>query len=381
MIFTASLMTAALAGPYLGSPATPVDLGQQGRHAWPVVRDGQPTLFYGRGGNLKQLDLVVEGAGLSTAGDRVLLNGGDWVDQGIAPCPDGGLLHVASQHGAQLDDSAIATRLDADLQQVHQRQVLSDGLDWATNDMAVLCADGLEGVAFAERGAEGKDQLQYLDDVFLPLDAAFWGGADPEQALLSPSTRMTGNSLHWDAEAQELWAIGWLSGPAIKLARFNADLTFLGRDAVEVLEADAGVDGYWPRDAEPVQGSLVVAHMLRSPGAFEQDTGEVGLFILGPDQTVVDQVQLTNYASGMAAMRPGLALHGDTLVVAWDVDGQLVGTTVPLDVDALAALASPEGPDGGCTQGGAWLLLPLLGIGRRYWISQKSGKFSGSADR
>ncbi len=245
---------------------------------------------------------------------------GDGVDHGWVRCPDGGFLHVASVNRAALDDSAVATRLDAALSPTAQREVVVESQTLATNDMAVVCGAGFEGVAFAQRGVEGEDDAD--QDFLYALDASFFAGEVPVVHDLSASTRVTGNSLVWDDAEDRLLSFGLERDLGMLVASWGPDLQH--RESTAVDGPEPPLVGWWSQGAVAVGGHWLVVHMQGDPAdAWGLDTGDVALVLLDEAFRVVERHTLTQLTPPDGAMRPSLAVRGTQLLVTFDVNGAI----------------------------------------------------------
>ena len=230
----------ALARPTVVQLAAPVDLDLPGRHARPFVDGGgEWRIGFGRSGSFHSVPWTGAGVDLDAQITHVML--GDGVDHGWVRCPDGGFLHVASVNRAALDDSAIASRLNAALTLIAQRAVVTESEALATNDMAVVCGAGFEGVAFAERGLEGEDEAD--QDFLYALDARFFAGETPMVYDLSASTRVTGNSLVWDDARDRLLSFGLERDLGMRVVSWGPDLQHQDSTDVEGPEPPLGMVG------------------------------------------------------------------------------------------------------------------------------------------
>jgi hypothetical protein len=335
-------IAAAQAAPQLASVGERVDLDLPGRHARPFLdAEGQWWLGFGRSGSFHAVPLDPDGA-VEREAQRTLVRLDDGVDHGLAACPDGGWLHVASRHGAERDDSAIATRLDADGAQRAQRAVVTNSTTLATNDMAVVCGEGLEAVGFAQRGVkgEGGDEGDWL---FL-LDDAFFSGAPPEQVDLSESTRITGNALDWSPDPGRLLVFGMERDIGLRVAEFGPELGFVTHHDAPAMPPAPAV-GWWSQGVARYDDHVLVVHMMGDPTTpWNLDTGDVGLAVLDSDLKVVSHHQLTQVPPPDGAMRPSIAVQGDRAVVTFDVGGDIQMVTVTLEPSTAAD--GGEGGDG-----------------------------------
>lgn len=322
-----AFVVTALARPTVVELAAPVDLDLPGRHARPFVdREGAWRIGFGRSGSFHSVPW--DGTGVSLDAQRTHVMLGDGVDHGWVSCPDGGFLHVASRNSAALDDSAIATRLDAALRTTAQRVVVSESSDLATNDMAVVCGLGFAGVAFAERGIEGDGDAD--GDVVFRLDDDFFSGGEPEVLDISESTRVTGNTLLWDEAQDRLLSFGLERDLGMLVAAWDGALQHEGSTAVE--GPPPPLVGWWAQGAVALDDHWLVVHMQGNPDdAWGLDTGDVALLLLDNTFGVVERHVLTSLAPPNGAMRPALAVHDNRLLVSFDTNGAIQVVTGRID--------------------------------------------------
>ncbi len=334
----------AAAGPFVLEIGPPVDVDLPGRHARPFVdATGAWRLAFGRSGSFHAVPLDVETLRVDLEAQQTLVPLGIGIDHGFVSCPDGGWLHVASSHGAHLDDGATATLLDADLRILAQRALLRDSPHLATNDMALVCGAGLRGAAFAERGVEGGDEV--TGDWFFALDDAFFDGGAAIPVDVSPSTRVTGNSMRWLEDDRQLHIFGMERDIGLRVAIFDENLAL--RSLEDRPAPPAPRVGWWASGIAPVGGGALLVHMAADPVVpWNLDTGDVALVVLGPDLTVLEQHALTALPPPNGAMRPGIAVDGDTVVVSFDVGGAIQLQRLRIDRAAFLALDAEAGGGG-----------------------------------
>lgn len=335
---------AAHAAPPAVAVGAPIDLDLPGRHARPFLdAEGRWWLGFGRSGSFHAVPLDPAG-GVERDAQRTLVRLDDGVDHGFAACPDGGWLHVASRHGAARDDSAVATRLDADGAIRSQRAVVTDSATLATNDMAVVCGQGLEAVGFAQRGVkgEGGDEGDWL---FL-LTADFFAGGEPVQVDVSESTRLTGNALDWSTDPDRLLSFGMERGIGLRVATFGPELDFVAHHDVPELPPDPAV-GWWSQGVARYGDYFLLVHMMGEPSSpWNLDTGDVALAILDADLELVAHHAVTQLPPPDGAMRPSIAVEGDLAVVTYDVGGDIQMVAVTLEI---AEETDGDGADGSST--------------------------------
>ena len=336
------LATAAAAAPTLERVQGPVDADLPGRHARPFVdAEGAWRLGFGRSGAFHAVPIADDlRVGLEEQVTLVPPIGA--VDHGFVACPEGeGWLHLASAHGASLDDSATATRLNDALEVTAQRTVLRDSTELVTNDMAVVCGAGLVGAAFAQRGIKGEGDDED-DQLFLLTADWFTGEAPPAVVDVSPSTRVTGNAMRWEPDPGRLLIFGWERDIGLRIAEFDAELAFVAHHDVPVL--DEPLVGWWAHGILEVDEHYLLIHMVGDPAApWGLDTGDVGLTVLTRDFQLVSQQQLTTLTPPNGAMRPSLARRGDQILVSYDVGGQI--HLLELRLGAAAEAGDTDGPD------------------------------------
>ena len=159
---------------------------------------------------------------------------------------------------------------------------------------------------------------------------------------VSPSTRVTGNAMRWEPDPGRLLIFGWERDIGLRIAEFNAELTFVAHHDVPVL--DEPLVGWWAHGVLEVDDHYLLIHMVGDPAApWGLDTGDVGLTVLTRDFQLVSHQQLTTLTPPNGAMRPSLARRGDQLLVSYDVGGQI--HLLELRLGAAAEAGDTDGPD------------------------------------
>lgn len=324
----------------------PVQVGVDGRHARPFQgTDGAWHLGHGRSGRFH--DIVLDGdlvAQPDTA--RILIDGGgQFVDHGLAVCPDGSLLHAASGNLVQPDDSAWVTLVSADLEPGPTQLLIDREPEMSTNDMAAVCTEDLRAVAFAGSG-DWELEIPQENWLYRITDDVLEGAA-AERLPLHEASRINGTSLVWDAVSQQLLVIAMPGSGSLQVAFYNDALEPAGRVNAQVL-LDDGAQGYWSSAAAPLGDGYAIVHMgRRLDQGFAQDTGDVFLTVTDRSFFFLHTVRLTNLDPPNGAMRPGIAVNGDELLIAWDRDGRFEATRAWVDLDALAEVAEAVPQDSG----------------------------------
>lgn len=348
MVWSVVLVTAALAEPtsFVTRVDPPVAVGVDGRHGRPFLdQDGRWHLGHGRSGRFHDVilgdDLRAE---IETA--RIVIDGdGLFVDHALAACPDGTYLHTASGNLEVPDDTAWATLLGPDLEAGVTLPLVERDPEMSTNDMAALCTEDQRLVAFAGYG-DPELEIPNRNWLYRVTDAVL-AGAEPERVPLHEAPRINGTSLVWDDPSQQLLVLGMPGGSSLQVAAYDAALEPVARQSV-TLDMPAGVQAYWSAAAAAVGDGYVLVHMGRArEQGFAQDTGDVFLTVMDRSLFFVQTVRLTNLEPPNGAMRPGLAVQGDELLVVWDQEGRFSATRVQLDLSALAAVAEPVPQDTG----------------------------------
>lgn len=320
----------ALAAPYITHVGDAVPLTVGG--GWPRANareDGTWDFLWSAGGDYNRLPMSADLAVVDR--DRQSLTGRtDLVDHGLAACPDGTWLHVASGNVDDFNDSAWAFRYDADFELVATATVEERVSDRAHNDMAVICAPGVQGVTFitSQGGA-----------VFIPLDA---DAAPGEETSLPDAPRMTGGSLAWEAERGTFVAMNFDQQGTLQLVRYSAALEAEDAWSLELL--DPPQRGYWAQGALRVGQHWLLAHMARDDDeGWAADEGDVWVHVLDLDWNVLESHQVSFNTPPTGGMRPGLARMGDQVLVLYDVNVAPVAYALTIDEDAFGP--DPEAPD------------------------------------
>ncbi len=347
MVWSVVLVTAALAeAPFVTRVDPPVAVGVDGRHGRPFRgQDARWHLGHGRSGRFHDVvlgeDLVAQ---IETA--RILIDGdGRFVDHALAPCPDGTLLHAASGNLVVPDDTAWTTLLGPELEAGETITLVDRDPEMSTNDMAALCSEQFRLVAFA---GYGDLDLEIPNRNWLyPVTDAVLEGEAPQRVPLHEAPRINGTSLVWDETARQLLVLGMPGGASLQVAAYNEALEPVSRQAV-ALDMPPGVQAYWSAAAAPLGDGYAIVHMGRAmEQGFAQDTGDVFLTVTDRSLFFSQTVRITNLEAPDGAMRPGLAVEGDELLIAWDQEGRFYATRAQLDLNALAAVAAPVPQDTG----------------------------------
>jgi hypothetical protein len=328
----------------------PVPLGVGGTFARVFRVDDGWELFWAAGGDLQRLpmgdDLTVEDVG------RVALTGRDDLqDHAIVRCPDGTWLHVATGSTVDPNDSAWTFRYDAALNLVASAPV-AEGGELRLHDIPLVCSPLVDATA----GYTGFPNVA----TYLALDADGAPGARSEMEWVN----VTGSSLVYDEDTDTL--VGFGVTTALFAGRLDADLRLLSE-----VEVPVAADAYWPQGVVRAGDHWLLAYMARGDGAFADDTGDVRLAVLDLDFALVEDVAITDWGGGDGAMRPGLALDGERLLVSFDRAQEAYVVEVTLDLGSGEAAdtgdtgepeagAVPPTRDCGCGGGSAWLLVGLV---------------------
>ncbi|MFZ5481475.1 MAG: hypothetical protein ACOZNI_32235 [Myxococcota bacterium] len=319
--------------------------------------DGAWHLLWSAGGDYNVLPM---GADLTVVDrDRVSLTGRtDLVDHGIARCPDGTYLHVASASLASPDDSAFAFRYDADWTRLADATVEESVESREHNDPAVACSPVADGVILTEGAPD--------DSIFVELgdDAAPAG-----EHGLDGAPQLSGGSFAWDPDDDTLLAVGFGRDERVRVDRYDADLGLVER--LDVAVADPGDRVYWTQATLRAGEHWLVAYMVAGAGeTWTLDEANVALAVFDLDWALEQTVRVTQFEPPAGAMRPGLARDGDTLLVTYDRQTEPHLTPLTLDLDALGELpdtGDPAGDEGippirscGCGGGGGAFLLVAL---------------------
>ncbi len=327
------LLGGAWAAPYLVQVGGPVELGVAG--AAPIVLADEAVgwfLLYEAGQDLWRVSL---GADLALAGDAPEALGAGvqpCEDHRVVPCADGGWLHQCGGTLTSDDDTAWAFLYGSDWSLLVSG-ALEAGLETSRHGGAPLvCGTSLQATAFSPDEGTTAPLVVFDEDLSLL--------ASPYDVPSAPG--LTG-------------ALFWLQEDAGALALVVASPED-GELRVDRLDAATG-EALQARHAEPVSGDdlqvpawlggaplgdlQVVAHLVRDPTRrVGTDQGEVWLAVLDDRGTLLEQVQVA-VADG-AATSPSVALQGDTLLVAYELEGQLLG--VEVEVDLVAVQSEVRGP-------------------------------------
>lgn len=354
---------------YVTAVSDEVTIGLSGNFArMAVADDGSYSLFWGAGGDYNRIPLEPDFS--YDDQERMLLTGHtDLVDHAIRPCPDGTWLEAASANVVDANDTAYIFTLDANFNKTNEVTLDYQNPDLAHNDMPLWCGDK------RMTGFSGHDGLQYIFE--LNVD-----GTEAGQHFNSNVAQLQGGQFYRaEAEDSTLYTVGATYTNGVELSIYDAAFNLLEMHQPAI--SPPGQYSYWPQGFLRVGDHFVVVHMARSEAdTWDQDTGNVYITIVSmADWSVVEQVNLTNYAPGKGAMRPWAVRDGNDLLVSYDVDLHPHILRVTLDTGALGETAdSDSGGTGtidtgdtgvgsgqcGCATRaggvGGTLVLPVLGI-------------------
>ena len=143
-----------------------LELKSSGTWARALSIDGEWRLAYATNGDFFVAPLSrgtsSEEWSLDTSSRLQLTNHGDLNDHAIKRCPDGSWLHVASGQKDNWGDSAYAYRYASDFTPTAEAVIAEGDSSRMYNDMALLCANSGQGVAFATE--------DYMSGDFFVLD-------------------------------------------------------------------------------------------------------------------------------------------------------------------------------------------------------------------
>jgi hypothetical protein len=255
---------------------------------------------------------------------------GDMRDYALVPCDDGGWLVLGSQSQVTDDDTGAAFLLNADLSLRSWGFVEAAFDDRRHNDAPAICTGPLRGAVYANEGMEEKGNVFFHLDEDVNVTSTDNIGA---------RGRISGGSLVWDDERQELTTLTTGFENELLITRYDGDLLRLGEQNVHFAFDD--LRPYWPQAGLIIEDRLVVAHMLKDQD-WPQDLGDLALTILDMDGVIVEQHRLTHTGDTEGGQRPGLWLKDDQLLVAYDRGVKPVVLVLTLD---LQAFDDPEPQD------------------------------------
>lgn len=301
-----------------GTPGPEIPVGRGGN--WSRIHpagEGNWWFFQAAGGDywVSPLgpDLVYDDAVRSPLTGRTNLQ-----DHGIARCPDGTFLHLASGTTDAPNDSLWAWRHSADLTPGSEVIIELAAPERAHNDPVALCGSTLRGAGITEMG--------------MPPRGAFFDLGDSGE--LSPSgPTYPGIESFMGSAMIPLSAGGFLavfvSGPG------NPELSF------QYLSADLSPEGgvitrrvtdryaFWPQGLLQLDEDLfAVAHMERAEQGGAD--GNVFVHLLDGDLNILETLQITDEEPGISA-QPFLAAQGNTLLVTYTKELQPRVVAIPLD--------------------------------------------------
>ncbi|MDP2304949.1 MAG: hypothetical protein Q8P18_02865 [Pseudomonadota bacterium] len=310
----------------------------------------------------------------------------DLVDHGISRCPDGSWLHVSSAMTDVFDDTAWAFRYDSDLALTASSQLYVSEPSQVHRDMPVLCSEGFQGVGFFDPG-----NLIAFRLVELGAEATALRVVLPEEAPIA-----TGAAMFSDGATVGIASFAGNDGDLLHINEYAfSDLALVDSHLQNI--SVSGQKAYWSQGYARVGDHHVIAHMARDESAgFEAQDGDVWLSVFNLDWRMTEQVQVSHNTPPFGGMQPWLTFRDDTLVVTYtrEIKSYIFAVTIdrveagldprpdepddtgePPDTDDTSADTDegdtdgvdpdPDEPACGCNGAGAWLLVPLLMVGRR----------------
>lgn len=306
-------LSLATAGPVFGTVDAPVRVDLGGNWARLAPAASGWWFFYASGGDYRVVPMT---DAFATRYDDVrgLTGHTDLKDNQIVPCPDGRWMHGASADLEMPADTAYLFWYDADFQLVEERILAERETTLKLNDPALLCSE-----AAVLYGAVDES----YDSVVFEIEAEASTLVEVDELPF-----LQGGSLVWEAERGTLAAIGGGDGDP-HLVRTDLDYGVVESRPLGV--AVKGERAYWPQAVARVGDTWILAHMSRVDGAgWAVDTGNVWLAAFDLDWNLLDHVQLTTLSPPTGAMRPGLAVKGDQLVVSYDLLSEIWVQSVSL---------------------------------------------------
>ena len=336
------LIVLAVAGPVFGEPGEAVFLPVGGNWARAFPTDSGWHFLFAAGGDYNLLPMT-EAFGVQDVGRLRLTGHDDLKDNQIARCPDGTYFHAGSADLETPADSLYTFRYDADFTLTQTATVAERDSSKRLNDPALVC------------GGPGNTWLGAVDEHFssilyeVPEDTA-----PPVLFAVPEFPFLQGGSLMYEPETDTLVAIGAGNGDPYYV-RTARDYVVGAKTSLGV--TPKGLRAYWPQALLRVEDTYILAFMARDDDlGWSADTGNVFIAAFDLDWTLIETMQVTDIEPSEGAMRPGLAVKGDQLIVLYDrltemyvtpiqlwPDGQTGTTTVPVDDTAAVTEADDSG--------------------------------------
>lgn len=343
-VFVALLLLAsalALGAEHVRNIGPEVTYDQGG--AWARVLPADDTdwhFFFGAGGEFYRLDMTED---LVISEQRQAITGrSDLDDHAITTCPTGGAMLASSAGVTRDNDSGWIYRLDDSFQPVTTTVVAESDPEVVYNDMALICGDD-GGLVTYNNFLADELVLVRLED----------SGAVRTTTTLAGMPTGTGASLLADPETGEVLLIGVEGRDQLRVARLSWDLELLSLDTVYQVDDRDKTFIYWPQAALPVGDRFLVAWIQQEADeGFNQDWGHVHLAVFDRAWTLLEAHQITDAAPPDGAMRPGLAVRDDTLIVSYDRIVGSPGLVQPRLRAVTLNLGAFEDPDTGGTDTG-----------------------------
>jgi len=272
------------------------------------------------------------------------------IDHGLDVCPDGSILHIGHVNDPVLGHAAYALRYTNDFSEIlAQSWIAGDTPGLLTNDAYTHCSEAFQGALYLN--VEERQTLLYHvgEDAHLSgVDTIFEG------------PHSTGASMVYEPETDTFVVFSFpvffvdpdgggvepkYLGYDHKLYLYRLSRDFELIDYREIRAGDPGDIIFWTMSAKRIEQVYVVVHQVQEDGtSFRGDSGNLWLQVLDRDWNLLETVRVTSDLDGDGYNRPGLTLHGDTLMLGYDqvTKGRL--REITLDLGRMANPDPPPGP-------------------------------------
>lgn len=311
-----TLLSLAAAAPVFGEPGEPVFLpvGGNWARAFPAAEGW--TFLFAAGGeyNLLPMSDSFEVRDVN----RVLLTGHtDLKDNQIVQCPDGTFFHAGSADLETQADTLYTFRYTADFVLTQTTTVADRDSTKRLNDPALAC------------GGDGKTWIGAVDEHFSSI--LYEVPPDTSAPVLHEVPEfpfLQGGSLVYDPASDTLVAIGAGNGDPYYV---RTAMDYVVGDKTSLGITPEGQRAYWPQAVLEVGDVYLLAFMARDDAqGWSVDTGDVWIAAFDHDWTLIETLQVTHATPPDGAMRPGLAVKGDQLLVLYDELTEMYLVPIPL---------------------------------------------------
>lgn len=265
----------------------------------------------------KDNDFVTVAQGFSASGRD------DISDHGVAQCPDGTWLHVASINVTDPNDSAFAFRYSGNFQtKLASAWVEKESTVREHHDAPVVCGDTFQGVSFRKEGVTPMNTWFALDgDVEITDQINYTGKPQaPGSSLLELDA---GTLMH--AGFQD-----YMNGP-VYFRELDTSMGVVSSKSVNL--PPSGEAQWWSQGFIQVGDVYLMVNMSRAANTFTADEGNVWLHVFDGSFNLLESYQVSQHTGDRGGMRPFITRRGSLAMVTWDSELRGHYAIVKLDLE------------------------------------------------